>query len=177
MDYRWDFPWSNVDEWQWENVDGPECFLCGEEARADQQLVKHDGVMYTLVFEKESFNCDYVAKSFAPHHKGFLQCSYCFNFFHRHKCILSLSEKTYFQYKCSRGWSCPTCIPDFEVKYVDNKKQQSNLSVNFNCLLSIFKAMYHLSNFLGQSPFYGIFELRMCLHGLFYAVVWSIDTG
>ncbi|CAL8129809.1 unnamed protein product [Orchesella dallaii] len=143
----WDFPWSSD---EWENVDDPDCFLCGEEC-----------------LESTSFN-----RSFASQKLGFLQCSYCFNFFHRHNCILSLSDKMYYEYKCSRSWSCPTCIPEFRMNEIE-----VTFNVNFRILLSIFKAMYHLSNFFGHSPFYGIVELLLCLHGLFYAFIWSIDVG
>ncbi|CAL8136782.1 unnamed protein product [Orchesella dallaii] len=159
---------------QRENVDGPDCFLCGERAVTDQHLVGYDGNRYTMVFKNECTDANDLNGSFASHSNGFLQCSYCFNFFHRHNCIFSLSDKMYYEYKCSRSWSCPTCIPEFRM---NDCEIGITINVNFRFILSIFKAMYHLSNCFGLSPFYGVVELLLCLHGLFYALVWSIDTG
>jgi len=169
--YRdWDHPWSTEDDWQWENVDGPECYLCGKEAMADQQLLKptKDNVYYTVIFKTESM--EHMTKPFAPEHKGFLQCVYCFNFFHRHKCSLSLSDDTYYSYKFNGGWSCPTCVPEFRFK----KRIHVQKCLDFAIL--VFKALYHLSNFVnGHAPFYGLVELILFI--FLSTTVWSYDTG
>ncbi|CAL8112044.1 unnamed protein product [Orchesella dallaii] len=169
----WNFQWDNEDE----NVEGPDCYLCGNEAMADQQLIEHENIMYTVVFKKECTHFQYISKTFAAHHKEFLQCVYCFNFFHRHKCILSMSDREYYELKCNKGWSCPTCVPEYRVRKVILRKKTPNLTLNIEFLLLVFKAIYHLYNFFGQSPFMGVFELFLCLQGLFSAIVWFLDTG
>ncbi|CAL8133800.1 unnamed protein product [Orchesella dallaii] len=188
-DYRcWDFPWSSEDDWQWENVDGPECFLCGKEAMADQQLMKYGGEMYRVIFKKHppprmilsSSGSDSFLRTISNERKGFLQCAYCFNSFHRQKCILSLSDKKYYEFKCSNEWICPSCIPEFRCKtdiILEQTDTETNFDFDIKFLLRFLKAFYHLYNFLGQSPFYGIFELFLCLQGFFKAIIWLIDVG
>jgi len=53
---------------------------------------------------------------------GILQCSFCFNYFHRFRCSMPMSKSSYLSIKKTKLWSCPMCIPDFRPREVIQSK-------------------------------------------------------
>jgi len=113
---------------------GPDCHLCGEEIIPDDYLITINGDIYKVIWKEE------VKEEEHSEEVGMLQCVFCFNFYHRHKCSLFLSHTSYFGKKLAKSWSCPTCIPVF----VPTKKNVQKISKS-ELLVSIFKFVCKLA--------------------------------
>jgi hypothetical protein len=97
--------------------------------------------------------CGHLEENFS----GMLQCSYCLNFYHRDKCSLSMSDKSYFLALKIRTWACPTCVPEFlpniHVSRVFELPLHDFLSKLFS-LLSKISTVLNLELFMDNLSFY-----------------------
>lgn len=143
---------------------GPDCHLCGEMISPDENIFSIYDNYYSIIWKdsaKEQDNDESV---------GFLQCVYCFNFYHRHKCSLSMTTEKYLDRKQSKSWCCVECAPifypmskrifahknRFSAKYSENKllinifkfvykfvnKNECNVIVDFNVQLDVFNQIF-----------------------------------
>jgi hypothetical protein len=102
-----------------EDDDGPMCYLCDRLIFSDINILTHNEVSYTVIFkddfqDPENYVEEYVKDT------GELQCCYCFNYFHRHKCSMSMSDPSYLDFKVQKNWTCPMCVPEFVPRKVQN---------------------------------------------------------
>jgi hypothetical protein len=67
-------------------------------------------------------------KIYSNINEDMLQCSYCFDFFHRHACSLSMNNKSYFQALRNRTWACPVCVPIYVPQIL--KKKVASVSLH-----------------------------------------------
>lgn len=129
---------------EWEE-EGPPCTLCGKEVfiYPEEREFPFKNEVYTVIY-----------KNLIQHHweskssHGFLRCVYCFNVFHHKPCTLSLSISTYVNFKVSKTWSCPLCVPEFKPRKAMNFKGSTKCDrthENWNrFLISFFKKLNHM---------------------------------
>jgi hypothetical protein len=91
--------------WGHEEDLGPTCGLCQKEVYSENEFIIAKGTRYFIYFEKDI--------SFKDFEMGMLQCCFCFEFFHRHGCSLTMSDMSYINKIKSRDWACPLCVPSF----------------------------------------------------------------
>ncbi|CAL8137416.1 unnamed protein product [Orchesella dallaii] len=149
---------------------GPECCICGEEAIQDTASVEYAGEFYTVVFKDEEPE---------PHNReiyGYLQCAYCFDFFHRRKCILGMSDSMYFMHKRNRSFVCAACVPEFKLMKLHCFANRNILEFNISNMLMLFNAFYqNMCNPVLNVPY-----LQICLNDInLYckSFMWCIDKG
>jgi len=145
---------------------GPDCHLCGEEIVPDDERITINGDYFTLIWRED------VKREEDIKEVGILQCVYCFNFYHRHKCSLLLSHASYLSKKLSKTWSCANCVPVFKpkskmilqksydkslikifkftCKYFD--KNVCNIVVDFNLKVDV------LNQFIHRISEFGVFD-------------------
>ncbi len=154
---------------------GPDCALCGRLAYPDEEIIKYNDKPFTFIFIKTA------EQKSEGELEGFLRCVYCFRYFHRYNCVLELSDKSYYKAKMSKTWSCPGCVPSFspqENVYKNVTRNKIIVNFNFKTLILLFKALYHLSNFLLFDNLFNVFiELILCLYGTFVFLMFSFDVG
>lgn len=95
--------------WDDERLMGPECHLCGEDVYDYTNPITYKDSIIYIMFQDDLIE-DFCWKD------GLLQCVYCFNYFHKNRCNLSMSAQSFFNCFLSKIWACPNCIPDFECK-------------------------------------------------------------
>jgi hypothetical protein len=123
-------------DWYFEDLDGPNCHLCKKQINSLLDKFTYQGnvyyKMYTGSLTIENQRND-----------GFLQCSYCFNFFHRSRCSLTMSDESYCKATQSRAWSCPTCVPEFRpTSSNNNKRKKKNHQGTKDPLVELFRALH-----------------------------------
>lgn len=154
---------------------GPDCALCGRLAYPDEEIIEYNNQPFTFVFKKTT------DQKTEGDLEGFLQCVYCFKYFHRYKCVFELSDNSYYHAKASKLWSCPSCVPIFTPStIIANPVITKNLNVilNVKTLVLLFKALYHLNNFLSfDNVLYVFIELTLFVYGTFVFLAFSIDVG
>jgi hypothetical protein len=143
--------WDCDDVFNWDPNDkysymGPECKLCKKTIFTEGINIVHNNISYWIYFDYSHINvnenscCDYgIWKSSRNQdYFGMLQCSYCFGFFHRNKCSLSLSHKSYYQALKSRTWACPICVPIFVPEVLKQIELQIPL---YDFLMKLFSLL------------------------------------
>lgn len=153
---------------------GPDCALCGRLAFPDEDIIEYNKQHFTLVYKKTA------DQKTEGDLEGFLRCVYCFKYFHRYKCIFELSDNSYYQVKACKSWSCPGCVPIFTPQCEKGKIPKPSIKcfVNFKTIVLLFKALYHLGNFLTfDNSLYIFIELTLFLYGIFVFLIFSIDVG
>jgi hypothetical protein len=128
---------------------GPPCKVCGKMIHCDGRRKVINDIAYWIYFEENDI--DESDKDFEL--TGMLQCVYCFGFFHRRKCVLSMSDSSYWNKVKSRDFACPLCVPVFMS--VDKKplcKSKDNSEDNF--LVKLFSWLLKLSNIYLLEPRY-----------------------
>lgn len=94
-----------------ENETGPDCHLCGQEIYDLASIFTYKGTIYNFLFKDDISDSEgYTWRD------GMLQCIYCFNFFHKNNCNVSMSDYSYCKIFLSKNWACPTCVPIFKSK-------------------------------------------------------------
>jgi len=96
------------ENWQWDNIAGPDCHLCGKMIVPLGELIdqgddEFDG--FEVYWREDTDD--------KREENGVLQCSYCFNYFHRHKCSLSMSDNSVIASYLKKSWACALCVPVF----------------------------------------------------------------
>ena len=94
------------------NPCGVTCSSCDKIAYPNLEMIVLEETRYFLIFEESLPK----VKCKENELEGFLQCVYCFNFYHRFGCTLSMSTQSYISCLLSRQWACPTCVPEFKSK-------------------------------------------------------------
>lgn len=89
-----------------ENAVGPDCHLCGQGIIEDTNCFIYKGTSYSVIVK------DFIVGS--SWDTGSLQCVYCFNYFHRNRCNITISDRSYFNIIYSKNWACPNCVPIFK---------------------------------------------------------------
>jgi hypothetical protein len=111
VDEEYDLLYRNAtfEDWDWDGEceEGPKCGLCDKLIWFEGIDIVNKGTRYFVYFMN-----DFVDDRDRDH-CGMLQCSYCFDFFHRRGCSLSMSDCSYMAVLKSRTWACPTCVPKF----------------------------------------------------------------
>lgn len=141
---------------------GPTCKLCDKMIIADRKVLIFRGTSYWIFFEGEASEDE---------DWGVLQCSYCFDFFHRNKCSLSMTNYSYFEAQKNRSWACPKCVPVF-IPYVKTgiKKFDSN-----HFLEKLFSLLSKIRNVLIVE--YNIERVTHHEHKFHLACEFIFDTG
>ena len=116
-------------------IEGPDCHICGKVIIPDDYRISINKEIYTVIWKED------VKKEENIKEVGILQCVFCLNFFHRHKCSLFLSHKSYLNKKISKSWSCAKCTPVFISKLNPVQKCSKN-----ELLVSVFKLMCKLAD-------------------------------
>lgn len=75
-------------EWDFDNSFGPECHLCGDVILDFTSQAIHNGIAYTVIWKGDSLYRAWTT--------GYLQCCYCFNYYHRNRCSLTMSDTSFF---------------------------------------------------------------------------------
>jgi hypothetical protein len=142
-----------------ENHDGPPCHICQKIIISHFIPVDLNNVTYWYCHEDmvedkvEETRPKKVAKKF-----GLLQCVYCFNFFHRWKCSLSMNKKSYINKMLDRSWACASCVPVFipraknKAKKV-NKQDKDKNKVLLEYLRKIFTELYKIGFNMNMNVF------------------------
>ena len=89
--------------------DSPDCHLCGEEIIPNADFMYRDNQRFEAYWRDGFTWGDHEANYLV----GSLQCVYCFNYFHRHKCSLSMSDNSVITSYLNKSWACPLCVPEF----------------------------------------------------------------
>lgn len=120
------------DYWDDEGSLGPSCYLCNEVAFSPTQIVTVNGIVFKCAFTNEPIPESMTVE--ISNCVGFLQCVFCFNIFHRHRCSVSMSDESYLNCLKSGTWSCPNCVPEF-VPFKVNYGLVINDTINYSKLL------------------------------------------
>jgi len=102
---RWETATRNSD-----SLWGPPCNLCNDFILQDSKQILYNDTRYWIHLQEDEY---------VPEHPEIweryqmLQCNYCLNFYHRHKCSLSMTDKSYWEIIKKRDWACPICVPAF----------------------------------------------------------------
>jgi hypothetical protein len=140
------------------NQDGPPCHICQKDIISHFIPVNQNNVTYWYchddnVTDKVDERYDKkVAKKF-----GLLQCVYCFNFFHRWKCSLSMNKKSYINKMFDRSWACATCVPVFisraknKARKVNKLEEKKKLLLEF--LRKVFTELYNIGFNMNMNNF------------------------
>ena len=121
---------------------GVTCSCCKEFAYPNVEFIVLEDTRYFLIFEEK---IPKEVKSEDDKVDGFLQCVYCFNFYHRFGCTLSMSIQSYISCLLSRNWACPTCVPEF-VPVLARKIRLVKSATDSDLLIKIFKSLNKCSN-------------------------------
>lgn len=121
-----------------EETEGPECHLCKKNMFSVEQKMIYKNQTYTLISTGDLIDNKWTDM--------ILQCSYCFNFYHRLRCNLSMSEVSYMKAIRTRGWSCPTCVPEFHpIRKIEIFRQKKTPHTSKDILLIFFKLLHKLN--------------------------------
>ena len=135
---------DNVGSIGW-NPDGVTCSCCEKIAFPTVEMIVLEETRYFLIFEELISK----VKCKGNELEGFLQCVYCFNFYHRFGCTLSMSIQSYISCLLSRNYACPSCVPEY-VPVAARKTQQvksASATTDYDLLINIFKTLNKCSNF------------------------------
>jgi len=111
---------------------GLSCKLCNKIIKDEGYVNVVDGYVYKGERYVLYFEDDMASEAENYPEYGILQCSYCFHYFHRQKCSLSMNELSYIQIRKNRSFACPMCVPEFVPG--EQKKSQYN---NGKCLNTV----------------------------------------
>ena len=130
-DYEQIYHKLRMENWDDDGSPGPDCFFCNKSITAIDDFIIFNNQEYNIMWKGDFKQCD-------DHDASYLQCCYCFNYFHRSKCSLSFSETSFFAIQLSKHWSCPNCVPEFipvNMKIDNNYEQLYRLAKILNPLL------------------------------------------
>ena len=96
------------ENWQEDDIMGPDCHLCGKEILPLGEFIDQDDDQFDKFEIYWRGDTDEKTEE-----SGVLQCSYCFNYFHRHKCSLSMSDDSVLASYFKKSWACALCVPEF----------------------------------------------------------------
>lgn len=133
--------------WDDEDALGPDCHLCGQSSVDVLYTITVNDVTICVIF-KESLEGEANNWNIKEEDRwkiGTLQCSYCFNFFHKNRCNISMSNDSYFNLRESNSWACPCCVPIF----VSTSPRENTKNINYHNLLR--KLAKILSPLINQS--------------------------
>jgi hypothetical protein len=140
---------------------GPPCYLCNEDIFYEGTSTVLSNERYEIFFENDTFyENDKCTSSNDESYQGqgLLQCVYCFNYFHRWNCSLTMNKKSYLQAIRNKTWACPTCVPAFVPRSKRNKalifKSERNDMPVDNFLVKLFLWLLKQSNFCLLDYFY-----------------------
>jgi hypothetical protein len=128
-----------------ENYDDEErneqtCQLCNQPALPIRKYFVHNNERYIIIWKQ-----DLKDVSRDPEW-GYLQCCYCFDFYHRHKCTLLMTDEQFIKKTVSRSWVCPSCVPEyvpFVKKACKSTKSARNKCVSLDeILIAVLKYLY-----------------------------------
>src|SRR5665811_1030650 len=97
--------------------DPPDCHLCGEEIKPNGDFMFRNNQRFEVYWRNDFSWGDEDDK----HLLGGMQCIYCFNYFHRHKCSFSMSDDSVIASYIKKSWACALCVP-LMIKCIFNNK-------------------------------------------------------
>jgi len=170
---RWSPVDSDDDEDEEEDADVSKCSLCEMTVLSDEDMMKYNGAVYTTVTRT-------LPKWINPQ-QGFLRCVYCFGIFHRHRCMLKLSDHSYYYYKHSKDWACPNCVPEFVMTSADVQDVDKFVTINVSVksLFQFVKAVYDHINMFGICYFsvHDMKQIFSCVYDFLNFVLTFFDIG
>ena len=119
--------------WDDDNNIGPLCYMCDEEILPCEDFLICGETRYAVLWKNDVIDCG------GKEEFGVLQCVFCFNYFHRKKCSLSMSDTSYLNVKNSKMWACAFCVPEFNLSKNNEKKPKISAD---EFLVAVFKCLY-----------------------------------
>lgn len=107
---------------------GPDCNICGQEVLDIAVHFMHNESTFTIYFEDDLDLED------GSWNLGVLQCIYCFNFYHRNRCNITISDQSYLNIVRSKVWACPSCVPSF-VSSIGSNVTNTTKGTNYEKVL------------------------------------------
>jgi len=123
--------------------DGVTCSCCEKIAYPTVEMIVLEETRYFLIFEEMISK----VKCKGNELEGFLQCVYCFNYYHRFGCTLSMSIQSYISCLLSRNYACPSCVPEYIPVAVRKIQVKSASATDSDLLINIFQSLNKCSNF------------------------------
>jgi len=95
-----------------------ECHLCKDHIDFYHDRIEFEGEVFQIydmasLIRYSPFGVEMLNRVFYRAVSNGYQCSYCFNYFHRNDCSLTMSDRSFMKITASGAWACPTCVPEF----------------------------------------------------------------